>query len=74
MRVRRHGDPGVVLKNEGESNPNARLEPETVRRIRRKWARGDATQAEIARDEGVHRDTVCKIVRRNRSGGWASVE
>ena len=73
MRVRRHGDPGVVLKNEGESNPNAWLKRAAVRRIRRRWADG-ATQAEIAREEGVHRGTVCKIVYRVRSGGWASVE
>lgn len=55
----------------GEDRPTAKLTEDDVREIRRRYATGEETQAEIAEDYPIGRPTVSDIVRRRR---WAHVE
>lgn len=53
----------------GVENGQSKLTPEKVREIRRRYDQG-ATQPQLAESFGLHRETVGKIVRRER---WAHV-
>lgn len=50
---------------QGESSPMAKLDAQTVRRIRERYAAGE-TQLAMAREYGLSSSTVCNIVNRKK--------
>jgi hypothetical protein len=64
-RGERHGSqthPELVAR--GEAKPNARLTPDAVREIRRRFDAGTATQTELAHEFNVSKITVFDVVHR----------
>jgi DNA-binding XRE family transcriptional regulator len=55
----------------GESHPNSKLTEERVREIRLRYRAGVVTQAELAEEYGVKRNTISRIVSGKR-WGWLS--
>lgn len=70
-----HGDPGAtwgdVLRSHRTLNPQAKLNPDAVRAIRRLWQESSLTQEEIGQRFGVGQDAVSKGIR-GTTWGWVS--
>lgn len=70
IRKGRAGWPAPHNPSRGEDRYNARLTEKDVKKIRRHYENGTASQADMARKYGLSRETIGKIVHRKK---WSHV-